>query len=130
MRDIKIKYYYKNSTGEIISKVFDLDVDVSMAIGSIYLTIPYEMRDYEIIGRVQYTGLKDKSGVEIYEGDVVELENNFIAEVEISPLNGVEFKSRNRNYRDEFASEYGNYIGNFPCEVIGNIYENPELLGE
>jgi hypothetical protein len=73
---------------------------------------------------MQYTGLKDKNGQEIYEGDILH---------HIPDSN---------NYIMSFIEGQGLFIGLDPkdckkaiyqfdpwAEVIGNIYENPELLG-
>lgn len=83
----------------------------------------YRKENTEIM---QYTGLKDKNGKEIYEGDIVRsrliLDNS-----------AVEF--RNGSFwiylapLGEFLDLYvDNTSKGYNIEVIGNIYENPELL--
>lgn len=80
--------------------------------------------DWERYELMQYTGLKDKNGVEIYEGDICnqlllrkfgEEENpRYVGEVTFQPSSG---------YRVGSEGIWPN-----DCEIIGNIYENPELI--
>jgi len=76
----------------------------------------------------QFTGLKDKNGKKMFEGDIVrynfDLDNPEIMEVIFNPPK-FEFKRPKPNKEKViFVSMFGNGL----MEVIGNIYENPELL--
>lgn len=70
----------------------------------------------EDVQLMQYTGLKDKNGVEIFEGDIVK-ELGYVKEAEWS----------NEGYGWVFQKLYATEMSE-GLEIIGNIMENPELL--
>jgi hypothetical protein len=69
----------------------------------------------EFIESQQYTGLKDKNGKEIYEGDIIDFENGYKDIIEF--YSGC-FKLQQGGYQDDLRHGL----------VIGNIYENPDLI--
>lgn len=95
--------------------------------------------DKKEIALMQYTGIKDENGKEIYEGDIIEFSydmfvgnfDTFVAKGKIVFEEGafyVEVFENERTTEDEAYLLYS--INLDTIEVIGNIYENKELLNE
>lgn len=85
----------------------------------------YVAVDPETVGR--YTGLTDKNGTKIFEGDIVKYGDT---------VHNVVFEQRNGTayfglvYSTLETLSFGYYQDLKQIEVIGNIYDNPELLGD
>jgi len=157
MREIKFRAW---------DKQFETMIYPTPVLSEFYMTTSGRIIDIghggveiELSGRFvlqQYTGLKDKNGKEIYEGDVIQLTANAYKDLELKR------KLARKGHRSEVIYQEGEFVwyeGNFfyglnqlipktcdteirymfldaincdqkgiTCEIIGNIYENPELL--
>ncbi|WP_061328893.1 YopX family protein [Clostridium botulinum] len=79
---------------------------------------------------MQYTGLKDENGKEIYEGDIVE-QIGWEGELYKVVFYDYGFKLYNLSKENMFCnSRYSELCSIHGFNIIGNIYKNPELVGD
>jgi uncharacterized phage protein (TIGR01671 family) len=78
---------------------------------------------------MQYTGLKDKNGKEIYEGDIVKMKEEYSDKIYNTKVEWSEQFAGFSPYVD-YDSDCDIYTEGRDTEVIGNIYENTELLNK
>lgn len=132
MREIKFRYRIKEiKTNKTITQFFSLEL-VELGI------LNNKNKDtFVILSRDQYINLKDKNGKEIYEGDIlkninlVNWQENLI-KVEYKENTYPESEGYDPYYMTIFGYDFKNNFcidGKFnELEVIGNIFENPELI--
>jgi len=129
MREIKFRARHKE-TGEWYygsSLIVDINQgdDHNLTLSLFWLQVEKGWLDSETVG--QYTGLKDKNGKEIYKEDIVEYpETSYPLIVRWDDLTSSYFLEEIQSGGAE-SMPYKDSVRQY-CAVIGNIYENKELL--
>lgn len=80
----------------------------------------FSFYSHQVVAILQSTGLRDKNGTLIYDGDICLFENNYIYTVKFE---------KGCFYTDAY-SDFDPLYRFKNIEVLGNIYENKELLNE
>ena len=130
-REIKFKYIWSNPTKtHFLSKIFTLDEIES---GEQFMVLENEplLKNYRRVAILQWTGLLDKNGKEIFVGDVIKIKCN-----EDIIIGHVFYKQSRCCYMINHPAGYNGYFAlHTPtiaiCDefnIIGNIYQHKNLL--
>lgn len=143
MRQIKFrgKFIYANADGSlkwIYGDLYQTDTLRNVGKAKIFETITYDgdtfITDNEVLlGTVdQFTGIVDRNGVEIYEGDIIQTYNSEGKPIlhEVYYLESeARFATKLIGYENlNEGSLTQKWINELDFEVIGNTFDNPELL--
>lgn len=90
--------------------------------GNGLMQFPVDLTEWEVVGNDQCTGLVDRNGKEIYEGDIIVFGINSIRTIKFDRGSFTLFDGDSRR------SPLSDYVVDRTIEVLGNIYEHPELL--
>ena len=122
MREIKFKYGYSDSINTF-EKAFTLE-EIEQGLQFEEISDNPLLKNYKIVYKRQYTGLNDKNGIEIYEGDIILWYGGALKHIPIYS----EVKWNREEARFSFGCKANSAYMFYNTEVVGNIYENPDLI--
>lgn len=124
-RVIKFEYIFSDGVG-FIKKIYTIN-EIEMGDGNVYESLMDEplLKKYKLIDRRQFTGLKDKNGKMIYEGDIVTDEGSGSKGI-------IEWNNDDASFVVHYNGSSEDYQSFLEMDewaiIIGNIHENPDLL--
>lgn len=132
MRAIKFRYIWRRKgDGHIYVNI--VPIECLEGAGDTPFVHMVKLNLWEMVARSQWTGLLDKNGVEIFEGDIVEYwgygPNKDYWEVAPQSRHEVTLEDFRLWLKDESLDvELEGLIEPTDCLIIGTIHQNPELL--
>jgi len=114
VRELKFSYIQQhNETGCLTESVLTLQQVEELTVGVLY-------KGHTLVARRQFTGILDKNSKEIYEGDVLSDDESFCT---------VTWQPKYAGFYCDFGDDIQDMVDAYVWStVVGNIYENPELL--
>ena len=134
MREIKFRAWLKEDKKMENVKTMDFTDKTIRCLKKNEFINAYLLRrvSFDDVELMQYTGLRDKNGKEIYEGDIIKYKFPYDKRIKhISPVKFLETEA-SFGIKDRYGNEIPLYTisANNYFEVIGNIYKNKNLLEE
>jgi len=130
MREIKFRLFDKRDKKMIYPDIEDLDIfELSFIGDSWQVKFDNSENEPKYYGKetfeiMQFTGLLDKRGKEIYEGDIIEFQDMRLPKYEVKFQQGSFCIEMDKRFK-ALAFWHNSWI-----EVIGNVYEHSELLNK
>jgi len=124
-KELKFRITYQHEdTGRFVQRIIELGE-----------AFPYLAEKWFIVGKDQYIGLKDKSGNKIYDGDIVYIYGSEFNDIPMSKRTKQKvvwaepcYAFVNMDVDINTTCCISTYITGRDMEIIGSIYENPELF--
>jgi len=127
MREIKFRAWLKEDKKMVNVETMDFTDKSIQYLKRSEIINAYILRreSFDDVELMQYTGLKDKNGKEIYEGDIVVLNNIENDNMCIVRYEHSSYRLEGWSLREDLSNVEDRFL-----EVVGNIYENKNLLEE
>ena len=130
MREIKFRAWIKEDKKMENVKTMDFTDKTIRCLKKNEFINAYLLRrvSFDDVELMQYTGLKDKNGKEIYENDLISC--NKYKNIDVFFENGCFKVKYSKNDTTNVTCTLDTFLEKYKCKISGNVYENKNLLEE